>query len=208
MNRQRFLTWTLAGMLLLILAPAAQAGWWDSLSDAKKVKLEELIKDPHGWKGKQVSFVCTFHKVSTIFNPYYTRFVPDEYVNFAVWPLSRKLWIKEQYLETHKFLFMEKDHNQYRKLMGLEKFTRVQVYGFVQSSFKGVPWIEVRGIRVLSGGITKDALKCIILGDRAAARKNYQAAMGQYDKAAGMSLPEEVLASVSKKRATTLHRLG
>ncbi|MEN8151048.1 MAG: tetratricopeptide repeat protein, partial [Planctomycetota bacterium] len=53
-----------------------------------------------------------------------------------------------------------------------------------------------------------DALKCIILGDRAAARKNYQAAMGQYDKAAGMSLPEEVLASVSKKRATTLHRLG
>ena len=208
MNRQRFLTWVLAGMLIVLLEPAVDAGWWDSMSDAKPVKLEELLKDPHGWKGKEVSFICTFHKVSTLFNPYYTRFVPDEYVNFAVWPLTTKLWVKDQYLDSHKFVFLEKGHKQYEKLMELEKFTRLKLTGYVQSSFKSTPWIEIRHIEVLSGGISKGSLKYIILGDRAAARKNWQAALGYYNKAAAMTLPEEVMASVSKKRASTLHRMG
>jgi len=208
MNRQRFLTWVFAGMLVVLLAPSVDAGWWDSVSDAKPVKLEELIKDPHGWKGKEVSFVCTFHKVSTLFNPYYTRFVPDEYVNFAVWPLSKQLWVKDQYLDSHKFVFLEKDHKQYTKLMELEKFTRLKLTGYVQSSFKSTPWIEVRHIEVLSGGISKGSLKYIILGDRAAAKKDWDAALGYYNKAAGFPLPEEVMASVSKKRAATLHRMG
>jgi len=208
MNRQRFLTWVLVGLVGLAFAPSVDAGWWDDLSDAKPVKLEDLIKDPHGWKGKEVTFVCVFHKVSTIFNPYYTRFVPSEYVNFSAWPLSKKLWVKEDYLGSHKFLFLEKDHKHYDELMKLTKFTRLKLTGYVQSTFKESPWIEVRRIEVLSGAITKAALKEIILGDRAAAREDWDAAMAHYNRAAAMDLPEEVLASVSKKRASTYHNMG
>ena len=84
---------------------------------AKPVELEDVIAHPHTYRGKEIVFECVFHKVSTFYNPYFTRFVPSQYVNFSVWAGGAKLWEKDDYLSSHPFLFLAKDHDMYGELL-------------------------------------------------------------------------------------------
>ena len=108
MNIQRTAAIAIVGVLLL--SGTALGGWWDDVGDAETVKLEDVIESPRAYKGKEITFTCTFHRVSKIFNPYYTRFVPENYLNFAVWSNSSRLWKKEDYSQSFSFMFLEKGH--------------------------------------------------------------------------------------------------
>ena len=184
---------------VLLLSGAASAGWWDDVGDAELVKLEDVLKSPRAYKGKEITFTCTFHRVSEIFNAYYTRFVPEEYVNFSVWPNSAKLWKKDEYTSSHTFMFLERDHKAMNAVMTLKRFTRLRLTGYVQNTFKGVPWIEVRHVEILDEALSKNSLREIIRGDRAADAGRWDEALAHFNSAGKMGLADDVQASVLRK---------
>jgi tetratricopeptide (TPR) repeat protein len=199
----------LAALLgVVTLTGTASAGWWDGVGDTETIDLREVIENPRKWKGKEIVFECYFHETSDFYNPYYTRFLPDQYVNFSAWPAGTKLWNKEEFSNSFHFLFLEKDHKKFGHLVGLKKFTHLKLRGYVQNTFKNAPWIEVRAVEVLKDGYTRHSLREVILGDRAADREQWDVALGHYDRAAEASMPQEVMAGLEKKRGQAYEGLG
>jgi tetratricopeptide (TPR) repeat protein len=186
----------------------ASAGWWDGVGDAESIDLRDVIENPRKWKDKEIVFECYFHEISEFYNPYYTRFLPDLYVNFSVWPAGARLWDKEEYAHSFHFMFLEKDHKRFGDLVGMKKFAHLKVRGYVQNTFRNVPWIEVRAVEVLADSITRDSLRELILGDRAADREQWAVALEHYDRTAASPLPKEVLAGVEMKRGRAYEGQG
>ncbi len=197
-----------AVVAVVIFTGMASAGWWDGVGDAQTIDLQDVIDSPRKWKGKEIVFECYFHETSDFYNPYYTRFLPAQYVNFSVWPAGTRLWNKEEYAHSFHFLFIEKDHKRFGYLVGTKKFAHLKLRGYVQNTFKSVPWIEIRAVEVIESGFTKDTLREIILGDRAADREQWGTALGHYDQAASASLPREVMAGIEHKRGQAYEGLG
>ncbi len=203
-------TKTLLAILFAVVTftGTAQAGWWDGVGDAETIDLRDVIENPRKWKGKEIVFDCYFHEVSDFYNPYYTRFLPAQYVNFSAWPANARLWNKEEYSNSFHFLFLEKDHKRFGELVGTKKFARLRIRGYVQNTFKNVPWIEVRAIEVIDDGFSRDSLREVILGDRAADREQWDVALEHYARAAKASLPAEVMAGLEKKRGQAYEGQG
>jgi len=207
MKKQLSMTvWAALGVLLL--TGSAFAGWWDDVGDAQQVDLEDLIKNPRAWKGKEVTFDCVFHQVSEFYNPYYTRFTSSQYVNFSVWSARQQIWKQEEFVNSHKFCFLEKDNKAFPVVGEVRKFSKLRITGYVQSSFKGIPWIEVRFVEVLDNSLSRDSLRQIILADRAVDAENYDTALKHYASALSMELPTEVVASVERKQGQVYEDLG
>jgi tetratricopeptide (TPR) repeat protein len=194
--------------VVVTLTGTVQAGWWDGVGDAETIDLRDVIESPRKWKGKEIVFECYFHEVSDFYNPYYTRFLPAQYVNFSAWPAGARLWNKEEYSHSFHFLFLEKDHKKFSHLVGTKKFAHLRIRGYVQNTFKNVPWIECRAIEVLEDGFSRDSLREVILGDRAADREQWALALEHYGRAAAASLPEEVMAGLEKKRGQAYEGQG
>ncbi len=197
-----------AVVAVVIFTGTASAGWWDGIGSSETIDLRDIIDSPRKWKGKEVTFECYFHEVTSFYNPYYTRFLPAQYVNFSVWPAGTRLWNKEEYSHSFHFLFLEKDHKRFGHLVGLKKFTHLKLRGYVQNTFKNVPWIEIRAVEVIESGFSRDSLREIILGDRAADREQWAIALGHYDRAATASLPREVMSGIEKKRGQAFEGMG
>jgi tetratricopeptide (TPR) repeat protein len=195
-------------LTVVAITGTAEAGWWDGVGDAEAIDLRDVIENPRKWKGKEIVFECYFHELTDFYNPYYTRFLPSHYVNFSVWPAGARLWNKEEYAKSFHFLFLEKDHKKFGHLVGTKKFAHLKIRGYVQNTFKNVPWIECRAIQVLEDGYTRSSLREVILGDRAADREQWDVALEHYARAAAASLPKEVLAGLEKKRGQAHEGLG
>jgi hypothetical protein len=195
-------------LTIAVLSGTAFAGWWDGVGDSEPIDLRKIVESPHKYKGKEVTFTCYFHEVSEFYNPYYTRFLPAHYVNFSVWPAGSRLWRREEYANSFKFLFLEKDHKYFSHLMGMKKFTHLKLRGYVQNTFKNVPWIEIRGVEVLGDGYTRDCLREVILADRAVDRGDWATALQHLDKVNSSGFSGEVQASLLRKRGQVLESMG
>ena len=198
----------IAVLAVVIFTGTASAGWWDGIGDAKTIDLQDVIDSPRKWKGKEVVFECFFHEVTDFYNPYYTRFLPAQYVNFSVWPVGARLWNKDEFAHSFHFLFIEKDHKRFGHLVGMKRFAHLKLRGYVQNTFKNVPWIEIRAVELIETGFSRDTLREIILGDRAADREQWDIALAHYNRAATASLPREVLSGVENKRGQAYEGLG
>jgi tetratricopeptide (TPR) repeat protein len=208
MKFRKLMAASLTAALLIAMSGGAYAGWWDKADDAQPVDLVKVLDSPDAYKGKEITFDVVFHEVTTFYNPYYTRFIPSQYVNFSAWPVASRLWREEDYLTSFSFLFLEKGHKNYQQLLGMQKYTRLRLTGYVQNTFKNVPWIEVRHIDVLEGSLTRDSLRQIILGDELAKAGKWAEAVDRWNAATMMDLPPDVLASVDMKRGEAFVALG
>lgn len=208
MTTRRFMAAGLTAALLVVLTGSASAGWWDKAADATPVDLQKVMSSPEAYKGKEITFDCVFHEVSKFFNPYYTRFTPSEYVNFSVWPASSRLWREADYMGSHPFLFIERGNKDLNRILGTKKFARLRLTGYVQNTFKNTPWIEVRFVEVLPGGITTDSLREIVLGDEAADAGRYDEALAHFEAALAQPLASDVVADLELKRGKSYLALG
>ncbi|MCU0725198.1 MAG: hypothetical protein MUE73_05330 [Planctomycetes bacterium] len=195
-------------LALAVLAGPASAGWWDEVAETKTVALSDLTSRPHDFRGQEVRFDCVFHQISEFYNPYFTRFAPTIFVNFAAWPAGAELWREDVYLASHPFLFLDRSADALKTLLALPRFSRLRLTGVVQEVFKGTAWIEVRELEVLPDPLTRDALSLLVRGDRAAAEGNHEAALSLYREASRSPLPAEVRRSVARMEAAALAKLG
>ena len=98
---------------------------------------------PDAFKNVAVHFTVQFNQLGKISNPFFTRFVPNDFVNFYGWPSEQPIWRKDVYDDVFGLLFLSKEHKQLTDLYKLKTYDRVDVTGVVRNVFQGAPWVEV-----------------------------------------------------------------
>lgn len=171
------------------LLPAQGEGWWDDLYENRSVTLSQIRAEPHAFRNIDVSFVIQFNGIGSIDNPYYTRFERDQYVNFSAWDDSAKLWDRKTYRDSFPYLFMSRISKQSGTLLKSHRYQRFVVTGRVSSVFRGQPWFEVFGLKLLEGAMTEPSLIHIVKANELKKLRRFDAAAGEYALAHIPSLP-------------------
>jgi len=189
----------LAGTVTLMASPA-QGSWWDLLGKKETVSLTKVLEDPEAFKAVEVEFVIQFHETTGFFNPFFTRFTPERYVNFAAWGDGQALWMPEDFAASHPLFFVEKGTPMAKAILHAAPFTRFRVTGRVESTFMDRAWIAITELEEEGTSLTNTALGHIIAGDKFAAEDRHNAAIQHYLKAyADKNLPEPARAAVAAR---------
>jgi hypothetical protein len=152
-------------------------------------------------------FTLTFHQYTQVYNPYFTRFVPERYLNFAAWGDEQEIWKVEEYSRDFPFLFVAKKARNLSDFLKLKRFDRVQVIGEIKDIFKGKPWIELYSIKPLDGKITEKSLVHRVRGDMAMKKNRPRIAVKEYNLALSVKdLPDMYAYGVMKDLGMALYR--
>jgi hypothetical protein len=184
--------------LLALMADRAAGSWWETFAEPKQVTLAKVLEDPSAFLGVPVEMTIQFHETTKFFNPFFTRFTPERYVNFAAWGDEAALWMPEDFAASHPLFFVNKGGPDAQKVLGLAPFTRLRVTALTLSTFKGQAWIEILKIKVERKALSRTSLGHIITGDKFAQQDRYNAAIQEYLKAWNADdLPGPARASVA-----------
>ncbi len=173
----------LAAAALAALAPAArpEGGWWDS--EPRHVPLEKLQADPVGWKDVPVILTLQFGQKYRSFNPFYTRFTPDQYLNFSAWSDGAELWDREQYRKVHPFFFVERNDGFARRLGETATRARFTCRAIVRDVFRGEPWIQVSEVRDEADAVGPEVVRAVLRGHQAFDKGDRDGAIAAYREA-------------------------
>jgi len=216
MRRLRPVPFVLACAAALALSAAppfvrpAAAGWWDDLDKGESVRLSDLVHEPRRWKDKVVTFACIHHGPDQVFQPYFTSFTPDKFLNFTAWLDGSPLWELRSYTDDDfPFLYLRRDHPQRDALSTLLPFTRIEVTGRVKDVYRERPWIEVLGFRATPATLgrhvidwVKDADAFTGSGDLARAETYYRRALAE------VTLAETYQLRIRKRLSDVLRAAG
>src|SRR5688500_13895825 len=61
-------------------------GWWDDVFTERSVPLGKILASPEAWRDLPVSFGIQFRQPGKNGPSFFTRFEPDQWLNFAAWP--------------------------------------------------------------------------------------------------------------------------
>lgn len=139
-------------MTVLFICAQAWAWPWDKKDDVKypEVKLEQVMKSPQTYMGREVSFTARFALRGNLFKHYNTRFTPGEHANFAVWSLDTKLWDKASRRNVLPTLYVDKSKKGvFSSLRDLKRYDKVEINGRVVNTYAGLPWILVDAVKVV-----------------------------------------------------------
>lgn len=188
-------------------APLAEAGWWDDLDKGDQVKLSDLVAEPRRWKDKVVTFPCIHHAPDSVFQPYFTSFSADKFLNFTAWLDGSPVWEMESYTkDDFPFLYMRRDHPQRDELTRLPALTRIEITGRVKDVYRERPWIEVLGFRTMPATLGKKVVDDVKNGDGWLANGDVTKAESYYRRALSDVSLEEAYANRIRKRLADLLR--
>lgn len=127
------------------------------------VTLGEIAARPTVFLRQRVKFLAYFNEYVTdnIWLPLHTKFDPEHYVAFSVWPADARLWTMEGYVGHIDTLYIRRDNVEFTlgDYLTEKKFTLLDIEGVVWHDFGGVPWIEVQHADRRSGPVyTKESL--------------------------------------------------
>lgn len=148
----------------LVLTQTVSADWWDRFSPPIKQKFDSIVENPDTFLDVVVRFTVRFNQFGDYYPTAYTQFQEDRFINFSVWPLERRLWVREDYLNDFKFLYFSKKSKELATLLKLRKYDTITILGKVKSKFNKKPWIEVVNIQKERGFLTKKLISAIVLG--------------------------------------------
>jgi hypothetical protein len=118
--------WVAAIVLAAAPLATASAGWWDDLDKGEPVRLRDLAAQPDRWQGKVVTFACIYHGFDSVYQPYFTSFNAEKWLNATAWYDGAALWEKDAFVdEDFPFLYLERTHPQRDEMLRLEAFTRI-----------------------------------------------------------------------------------
>jgi hypothetical protein len=141
--------------------------------------LDRIRNNASTFQAVDVLFIGRFHRIGTLFNPFYTPFAPEEHINFSVWSQFEQLWTQEGVLHDYPYCYIATDHPKLDRFLSLERLDTVLFEGVSRSSLGDEPWIEITGFWVLKGNLTSDHT-------RALRRAEQHVRMGDWEQAAGI----------------------
>ncbi|MBN2491736.1 MAG: hypothetical protein JXQ29_12890 [Planctomycetes bacterium] len=190
-----------------LCAPFVAAGDETTEATAKSVTLAEVRRAPESFRGVPCAFDLTFHAFTQVYNPYFTRFVPETYINFSAWEGQQKIWTLQEYQRDFPYLFVSKANANLAAFLALKRFDRVRVVGTIRDTFKGNPWIEVHSMTSLEGKLTEKALVHRVRGDVALSKNRPRIAVKEYEQAlAEAGLPHDYVCESMKQLGMALYR--
>ncbi|MFQ5845872.1 MAG: tetratricopeptide repeat protein, partial [Planctomycetota bacterium] len=200
----------LVGLVCVLTAatPAAAEGWFKELGDAKKVTLRDLMRAPHDYLDVPVRFKVYFHRRGDSFNPYFTRFDEEMYVNFSAWPFDARLYEKRDFQRSYPFFFMLRVNPGTKKLRRYERMEALEVDGYVRDVFKGQPWIEVVHHHSISDGLTEQDVRHVVVATALHHAGRYLDAVRQYKRAMSSRHSDDVAADIHRRCADALFAAG
>ena len=209
------------GLLLLLVtasfavvsvptARVARAGWWDDLDKGEQLKLSDLTADADRWKGKVVTFACIYHAPDSVYQPYFTSFNAEKFLNFTAWYDGAPIWEKRSFLDDEfPYLYLPRNHAQRDELLRIPSFTRIEVTGKVKDVYRQRPWIEVLGFRVTPATFGQKVVDDMKDGDAYAANGDYVRAEGYYRRVADqVALDDVTRLRVTKRLAEARRAAG
>jgi len=149
----------------------------------KETDLESLRNHPEAFKSVWVSVNLQYGGLSKVYNPFFTKFVPADYICFAAWAGDQEIWKLEEFRRDFHFFFVDKRSNTALQLFKMKRFQRCRVVGFVRNTFQGTPWIEISTIEPLGESLEQATLYHFIRGRTLMKKKQWNLAQAELEKA-------------------------
>jgi hypothetical protein len=190
-------------------APAARVekpmgGWWDDVFAERSVALAKILAAPESWRDLPVSFTIQFRQPLKNAAAFFTRFEPDQWLNFAAWPDEAPLWEKKAYDTDFQHLFIRRTSPDFKAIGTAATYDRFVVSGVVREVLKGKPWIEVVSVRKLQEKITEGSLVHLVKGLMLRDHRRYDSAAREFEAADGEGLPLSVRLLAMREQAFAL----
>ena len=198
---------TLAGAIAL-LSPCVAANNGIDESKVVETTLTNIRATPESYKGVWVSFQVQFSSVGRLQNPFFTRFVASDYANFHAWADEQPIWRQEAFDDLFGLLFVSKENEQMQDMVRLDRYDRIKVTGVVQNTFQGMPWIEVKSFKRVSGKVDSATLSHLYRGEQHMANRAWNLAISELSMAPVDGVPTHVKAAVHKDLGFCFLRLG
>jgi len=170
--------------------------------------LDRIRASSDSFKGVEVLFIGRFHKVGELFNPFYTHFTPDEYVNFSVWGQHARLWEQEGVLSDFPSCYISNRNVKIDRFLSLERLDTVLWTGISRSSLGGEAWIEITGFWQMDGTLNSDHTRDIRRGEDMIAMGDWMGASAIFSRLAESGLPDVYGTFVEKRAAESLLMSG
>lgn len=170
---------------------------WGTLQDAPEVHL-----------GATCRMYIQFHSLEEDWNPYQTRFGPEDYLAVRGWNDEQRLWIAEEFDRPAARVFVPRGGRLERLLGRVKVNDRIVLRCIVRTAHLGRPWVEVVGFqrsrRSVPEGTILHALKAMDLMRREA----WALAIDQLDRALAAPLPVPVAADLRAIAARCRAEMG
>lgn len=186
----------LAATMLLGGSPEARIGIAEASAPlapiAPRHALSALMEAPELQLGERVSVLVQFEGEVEDWNPFLTRFVPDDYRCLRFWGDEQWLWIEEEYESPLAEVFVRKDTIPSALLAPARPHDRFELDLIVKEFHAGRPWIEIvevhRTPEQTPEGTVLHAIRAIDLVEREA----WTLAVNELDRALAPDLPGHV----------------
>ncbi len=149
----------------------------------KETTLSAIRDNPEAFKNVWVTFEIQFGGLSTVYNPFFTRFVPTDYVGLSAWGTEQEIWKLEEFRKDFHFLFVDKRSSAAIPLYKLKKFQRARVVALVRNTFQGTAWIEITELTPLPKSLDEATLFHMVRGETLMKEGKWKAARAQLMKA-------------------------
>ena len=197
---------------LAVFFPRAEAQRIEDLqgfTQPKETTLTAIRNNPDAFKNVWVTFDIQFGGLSTVYNPFFTRFVPTDYVGLAAWGVEQEIWKLEEFRKDYQFLFVDKRSSAAIPLYKLKKYQRARVVGLVRNTFQGTAWIEITEIRPLPKSLDETTLFHMVRGETFLKEGKWKAARSQLLQAsASPNAPGKVKGVIWSDLAQCYLKLG
>jgi tetratricopeptide (TPR) repeat protein len=178
------------------------------LPKERPIGLQEIRRNPEGFRNLRVAFVGQFHGLERMYVPFFTFFTPEEYVNISAWADEQNLFDPQDYGDDFAYLFISKDNTAIQELVRLRRYERFRAEGIVRNIFKGIPWIEIKKVEVEEGRWTDERLTRMVRGLHAERQGDWRTAYTEYSMLDLKELPPRGVAEAWKRMGIVQRRMG
>ena len=211
-NRPTFVATFLFAALLAAPASAEDEGLLGKIgrglglirdpSGPASMTLAALRENPEAFRGVRVTLTLQMHERTQFWNPFFTRFTPDSYVNFSAWSDDQRLWIRSEFEKDFALFFVERQSEALPVLLAAAPYTRLRVTAVVRDMFRGLPWIEVLKATPLSDKVSEGTLLHAARARRWMEAGKWSLATNEFERAITDGLPTEARVALMKDLGT------
>ncbi|MEO0479375.1 MAG: hypothetical protein AAF196_07840 [Planctomycetota bacterium] len=170
--------------------------------------LSAIRQSPEAYRGVYSRFEIQFDTVGQVQNPFFTRFVPSEFVNFFAWDGEQPIWRKSEFHNVFAMLFMSKLNEQSSEIHRLSIYDRLSCVGIVRSTFQGKPWIEVLSFEKMVTKVDTPTLAHLYRAETWMNRRDWSKAISELGLATDSRQPSFVRSAVRRNLGVCHMRMG
>jgi hypothetical protein len=173
----------------------------------RSVSADELWAHPSSFLAKTVVIEVQIHSRMESWNPFLTRFGDGEFSAWAAWSDAQFPWLEAEFNAPRARLFARRGGPAEWALEGAQPYDRFELSCSVRSVFANRPWLEVIAVKPL---VRKLSEGCIIHATRGLEfmqREAWQAAIGEFERAASAGIPAPALAELERLKQVCREKL-